>query len=61
VYPLLFLAYGVAGIAGPPTGGLLYDLTHSHVAAITTSVMVVLVGACWTWRASVSVTQHRRH
>ncbi len=55
VYPLLFLAYGVSGITGPPTGGLLYDLTRGYASAITASVIVVLAGVCWTWRAKVSV------
>jgi OFA family oxalate/formate antiporter-like MFS transporter len=55
IYPLLFLAYGVSGIIGPSTGGLLYDLTNSHAAALAVSVMVILVGVYWTWRARVFI------
>lgn len=55
VYPLLFLAYGVSGLTGPPIGGLLYDLTGGHASALAASVLVVLVGICWTWRARIFV------
>ncbi len=50
VYPLLFLAYGVAGITGPLLGGMLHDWTHSYLWPITLSAAVATAGAWWTWR-----------
>jgi OFA family oxalate/formate antiporter-like MFS transporter len=44
VYPLVFLAYGISGVAGPWAGGLLYDATASHTPGIALSVAVVAVG-----------------
>ncbi|MFP4054509.1 MAG: hypothetical protein ACLFV7_11680, partial [Phycisphaerae bacterium] len=44
VYPIVFLAYGLAGIAGPPLGGWLYDSTASYTPAIMLSCVVVGVG-----------------
>lgn len=44
VYPLVFLAYGAAGIMGPGIGGFLYDATDSYTSAITISIVVVMVG-----------------
>jgi OFA family oxalate/formate antiporter-like MFS transporter len=44
VYPVVFLAYGVAGIIGPPLGGWLYDRTASYTPAIALSCGVVAVG-----------------
>lgn len=44
VYPLVFLAYGAAGILGPWLGGRLYDTTGSYGLPIAISIGVVLVG-----------------
>lgn len=44
VYPLVFLAYGAAGILGPWLGGRLYDTTASYGLPIAISIGVVLVG-----------------
>ena len=44
VYPLVFLAYGLAGITGPTVGGWLFDLTDTYGASIGTSVAVVGLG-----------------
>lgn len=44
VYPLVFLAYGAAGILGPWLGGHLYDATGSYGLPIAISIAVVLVG-----------------
>ncbi len=43
-YPLVFLAYGAAGIIGPPLGGWLYDQTLSYRPAIVLTVGVVGIG-----------------
>ena len=45
VYPLIFLAYGASGIAGPSLGGELFDLTGNYHAAILLSLAVVGGGA----------------
>jgi OFA family oxalate/formate antiporter-like MFS transporter len=50
VYPLLFLAYGVAGITGPLLGGLLHDWTGSYLWPIAVSAAVAVAGAWWTGR-----------
>ncbi|MCX7805076.1 MAG: MFS transporter [Planctomycetota bacterium] len=44
VYPLVFLAYGLSGIAGPPAGGWLYDAAGSYDPAIGASIATVLSG-----------------
>ncbi len=44
VYPIVFLAYGVAGLVGPVLGGWLYDTTASYTPAIAISCGVVAVG-----------------
>jgi OFA family oxalate/formate antiporter-like MFS transporter len=44
VYPIVFLAYGLAGIIGPPIGGWLYDTTDSYTPAIILSCGVVATG-----------------
>ncbi len=30
IYPYIFAAYGIAALAGPPAGGLIYDLSGSY-------------------------------
>lgn len=44
VYPLVFLAYGAAGIAGPWAGGWLYDLTGNYDAGLMVGLAVVIAG-----------------
>lgn len=44
VYPIVFLAYGVAGIAGPPIGGWLFDTMSSYAPALAQSCLVVGIG-----------------
>ncbi len=44
IYPFIFLAYGAAGIAGPPLGGWLYDTTGGYAMAIGVSITLVLAG-----------------
>jgi OFA family oxalate/formate antiporter-like MFS transporter len=44
IYPLIFLAYGAAGLAGPTLGGWLYDSTSSYIPAIMLSCGIVGVG-----------------
>jgi OFA family oxalate/formate antiporter-like MFS transporter len=50
VYPLVFLAHGVAGITGPPLGGYLYDCTRSYVWALVAGIAVLAFGAWRTFR-----------
>jgi OFA family oxalate/formate antiporter-like MFS transporter len=53
VYPLVFLAYGLAGIVGPPLGGWVYDTTSSYRPAIALSCTVVgvgILGSMWLLR-----------
>lgn len=44
IYPLIFLAYGAAGISGPAIGGWLYDITESYTSPICVSIAVVVLG-----------------
>jgi OFA family oxalate/formate antiporter-like MFS transporter len=43
LYPLVFLAYGLSGIVGPTTGGLLFELTGGYGLAL--GLCAVLLGA----------------
>jgi OFA family oxalate/formate antiporter-like MFS transporter len=46
IYPFVFLGYGISGIAGPYTGGVLYDLFGSYQnGALVAFVLCVLVFA----------------
>lgn len=54
VYPLVFLAYGVAGTTGPSVGGFLFDHTASYVIPILVAIAVLCVGAWYTWRVELS-------
>ncbi|MFW5839722.1 MAG: MFS transporter [Planctomycetota bacterium] len=44
IYPLIFLAYGISGLAGPGVGGAIYDATQQYGPAIWTSIGVVAGG-----------------
>ncbi len=44
IYPVVFLAYGAAGVAGPTLGGWLYDSISSYDPAIALSCAVVGFG-----------------
>jgi OFA family oxalate/formate antiporter-like MFS transporter len=50
IYPLVFLAHGVAGITGPPLGGFLYDCTRGYAWALIAGIAVVAFGAWRTFR-----------
>lgn len=53
IYPLVFLAYGAAGITGPWVGGWLYDLTAGYSSSIVVGIAVVVVGllaSAWLMR-----------
>lgn len=44
-YPLVFLAYGLAGLAGPPVGGGVFDATGSYAGAVMLASGIAAVGA----------------
>jgi OFA family oxalate/formate antiporter-like MFS transporter len=52
IYPLVFLAHGVAGITGPPLGGFLCDYTGSYVWALVAGIAVLMFGAWDSFRIS---------
>lgn len=45
IYPLVFLAYGLAGIVGPLAGGWLYGVFGSYTIALWVAVATVTVGS----------------
>lgn len=44
VYPYVFMGYAIAGIAGPMSGGALYDLSGSFSSAIILASLMSLAG-----------------
>jgi len=48
IYPVSFLAYGIAGIIGPGIGGFLADTTGSYTVALYISIAIVLIAAALT-------------
>lgn len=45
VYPYVFIGYAIAGIAGPFSGGLLYDLTGTYAYSIVLASLMSLFGS----------------
>jgi MFS transporter, OFA family, oxalate/formate antiporter len=45
IYPFVFLGYAIAGIAGPMSGGHLFDMTGSYFYAIILASVMSLAGA----------------
>ncbi len=48
LYPLCFLAYGIAGITGPGAGGFIADQTGSYDVALYISIAIVTVATLLT-------------
>ncbi|MBN1176272.1 MAG: MFS transporter [Dehalococcoidales bacterium] len=44
IYPIVSLAYGIAGIIGPPIGGWLFDVTSNYFIPIVISSGICLSG-----------------
>ncbi|MBN2652572.1 MAG: MFS transporter [Spirochaetales bacterium] len=44
VYPYIFVGYAIAGIAGPISGGVLYDITGSFFYPIILASLMSLIG-----------------
>lgn len=57
VYPAIFLAYGLAGLAGPPVGGWIYDTTGSYAWAAAVAAIATLVGVVAT--TGIGATRRR--
>lgn len=45
VYPFIFLGYGLAGIFGPVTGGIIHDVFNNYSYATTGAALISLAGA----------------
>lgn len=44
LYPYIFLGYGIAGIIGPVTGGIIYDSLGHYQSATTIAAIISLLG-----------------
>lgn len=44
IYPLVFVAYGASGIAGPLAGGALHDAFGAYTHGVTLSIVIVIAG-----------------
>ncbi|MBN1767054.1 MAG: MFS transporter [Prolixibacteraceae bacterium] len=44
IYPIVFLGYGIAGVAGPVTGGVLYDMAGDFKMASLISLLFSVLG-----------------
>lgn len=49
LYPICFLAYGVAGVIGPGLGGFLADTTGSYTASIYICIALVSLAGIWSF------------
>ncbi len=45
LYPFIFLGYGLAGIAGPFTGGRVFDITGSYLHAVIFAFVLSLIAS----------------
>lgn len=43
-YPIIFMAYGISGVLGPPVGGALFDMTGNYSAAMVVAALIVASG-----------------
>lgn len=50
IYPLVFLAYGLAGATGPWMGGYLFDVTSGYDLPFTVAMVILGIGAWHTSR-----------
>lgn len=55
LYPIVFLLYGLSGIAGPLAGGFLFDWTATYRTALAVGFGVLLLGV----RATRGFARHR--
>lgn len=50
IYPYVFLGYAIAGLTGPISGGILFDLANSFFYSITLSSVMSLAGSILFFR-----------
>lgn len=55
IYPYVLLGYAIAGIAGPATGGVLFDVSDSFFYAIILASFMSLVGSLLFLKEHVSL------
>lgn len=53
IYPFVLLGYAIAGIFGPVTGGLIFDLTNSYLLALAIAAIMSALGAMLYVKKSV--------
>lgn len=55
VYPYVFIGYSIAGIAGPISGGLLYDFSGTYFYAIILASLISLTGSLLFFKQYISL------
>lgn len=55
IYPFIFLGYAIAGILGPMTGGLAFDLFGNYSFAAYLAGTISIMGALTLWTEPISL------
>lgn len=58
IYPIIFLAYGLSGILGPPVGGALFDKTGNYSASMMVAALITAFGIITTTLLARSRSSH---
>ncbi|MDX9848394.1 MAG: MFS transporter [Tenuifilaceae bacterium] len=61
IYPFVFLGYAIAGIAGPLSGGFLYDATGSFSQAITLASLLSLAGSLLFLKLCITTSKNEHY
>jgi len=61
VYPFVFIGYAIAGIAGPLSGGLLYDLSATFGYALALAALMSLGGSLIFFQLYLREKKHEQY
>jgi len=59
VYPYVFIGYAIAGIAGPTSGGLLYDISGTYFYSIALAGFISLLGSMLFLKHFISIENNK--